>query len=202
MFRRRRYSCTRKIDNGSCVRVRGLNSGMEQRSRLGQHCSRSRSGHFEGGSVLHWPARRQWPRRAADRHIIQVVQDRRYVSFMRSYPNLIPLGPAAIRRITMRSNHFVRSNLRADGGSQRFVRRQNSRRALGRRLSSRDQQVSDHRAANRQSNQSTGRSCRRNAFNKSPMRWRSEYRARADGPIACASLNQSQPRRHAERQRA
>ena len=29
-----------------------------------------------------------------------MVQDRRYVSFMRSYPNLIPLGPAAIRRIT------------------------------------------------------------------------------------------------------
>jgi hypothetical protein len=27
------------------------------------------------------------------------VQDRRYVSFMRSYPNLIPLGAAAIHRI-------------------------------------------------------------------------------------------------------
>jgi hypothetical protein len=31
--------------------------------------------------------------------IIQVVQDRRWLSFMRSYPNLIPLGPAAIQRI-------------------------------------------------------------------------------------------------------
>ena len=31
--------------------------------------------------------------------IITVVQDRRYVSFMRSYPNLIPLGAAAIHRI-------------------------------------------------------------------------------------------------------
>ena len=59
-------------------------------------------GHFEGGTVLHW--------RAASRgggskgalltgDIITVVQDRRYVSFMRSYPNLIPLGPAAIHRI-------------------------------------------------------------------------------------------------------
>jgi hypothetical protein len=28
-----------------------------------------------------------------------VVQDRRYVSFMRSYPNLIPLGAAEINRI-------------------------------------------------------------------------------------------------------
>ena len=31
--------------------------------------------------------------------IIQVVQDRRYVSFMRSYPNLIPLGAAAVHHI-------------------------------------------------------------------------------------------------------
>jgi hypothetical protein len=31
--------------------------------------------------------------------IVTVVQDRRYVSFMRSYPNLIPLGPKAIHRI-------------------------------------------------------------------------------------------------------
>jgi hypothetical protein len=56
-------------------------------------------GHFEGGTVLHWPAG------ATDRgalltgDIVQVVQDRRYVSFMRSYPNLIPLGPDAIHCI-------------------------------------------------------------------------------------------------------
>ena len=31
--------------------------------------------------------------------IIQVVQDRRYISFMRSYPNLIPLGAPAINHI-------------------------------------------------------------------------------------------------------
>jgi hypothetical protein len=31
--------------------------------------------------------------------ILTVVQDRRYLSFMRSYPNLIPLGAAAIDRI-------------------------------------------------------------------------------------------------------
>src|SRR5260370_1051701 len=31
--------------------------------------------------------------------IITVVEDRRYVSFMRSYPNLIPLGAAAIHHI-------------------------------------------------------------------------------------------------------
>jgi hypothetical protein len=31
--------------------------------------------------------------------IITVVQDRRYVSFLRSYPNLIPLGASAIGHI-------------------------------------------------------------------------------------------------------
>jgi len=66
-------------------------------------------GHFEGGTVLHWPA--------ASRDggsigalltgdIITVVQDRRYVSFMRSYPNLIPLGAIAIRRIVERIEPF------------------------------------------------------------------------------------------------
>ncbi|MGE5213731.1 MAG: MBL fold metallo-hydrolase, partial [Nitrospirota bacterium] len=39
--------------------------------------------------------------------IIQVVQDRRYISFMRSYPNLIPLGPAAIHRIVKTIEPFA-----------------------------------------------------------------------------------------------
>ena len=59
-------------------------------------------GHFEGGTVLHWPAAsRGGESKGAllTGDIITVVQDRRYVSFMRSYPNLIPLGPAAIHRI-------------------------------------------------------------------------------------------------------
>jgi hypothetical protein len=56
-------------------------------------------GHFEGGTVLHWPtgANRKGALLTGD--IITVVQDRRYVSFLRSYPNLIPLGTSAIRRI-------------------------------------------------------------------------------------------------------
>jgi hypothetical protein len=56
-------------------------------------------GHFEGGTVLHWPAGANGKGALLTGDIIQVVQDRRYVSFMRSYPNLIPLGPAAINRI-------------------------------------------------------------------------------------------------------
>ena len=59
-------------------------------------------GHFEGGTVVHWPtASRGCGSKGAllTGDIIQVVQDRRFVSFMRSYPNLIPLGRIAIHRI-------------------------------------------------------------------------------------------------------
>jgi glyoxylase-like metal-dependent hydrolase (beta-lactamase superfamily II) len=59
-------------------------------------------GHFEGGTVLHWPTGADGNGTLLTGDIIQVVQDRRYVSFMRSYPNLIPLGPAAIHRILER----------------------------------------------------------------------------------------------------
>jgi glyoxylase-like metal-dependent hydrolase (beta-lactamase superfamily II) len=66
-------------------------------------------GHFEGGAVLHWPAasRGRGSKGALlTGDIIQVVQDRRYVSFMRSYPNLIPLGPTSIHRILERIEPF------------------------------------------------------------------------------------------------
>lgn len=56
-------------------------------------------GHFDGFQVLHWPAG------AAGKGVLLsgdqpfVCQDRKWVSFMWSYPNLIPLGPAAIRQV-------------------------------------------------------------------------------------------------------
>lgn len=56
-------------------------------------------GHFEGGSVLHWPAGANGNGALLTSDILTVVQDRRYLSFMRSYPNLIPLGAATIRHI-------------------------------------------------------------------------------------------------------
>ncbi len=56
-------------------------------------------GHFEGGTVLHWPAGAHGKGALLTSDILTVVQDRRYLSFMRSYPNLIPLGAAAIDRI-------------------------------------------------------------------------------------------------------
>jgi glyoxylase-like metal-dependent hydrolase (beta-lactamase superfamily II) len=63
-------------------------------------------GHFEGGTVLHWPAGASGKGALLTGDIITVVQDHRYVSFMRSYPNLIPLGPAAMRRIVERIEPF------------------------------------------------------------------------------------------------
>ncbi len=52
-------------------------------------------GHFAGGQVLHSAPRRALL--AGD--IVQVVQDRRWVSFMWSYPNLVPLPAATVRRM-------------------------------------------------------------------------------------------------------
>jgi glyoxylase-like metal-dependent hydrolase (beta-lactamase superfamily II) len=56
-------------------------------------------GHFPGATVLHW-------RNGADGRgallvgdIAMVAMDRRHVSFMYSYPDYIPLGATAVRRI-------------------------------------------------------------------------------------------------------
>ena len=56
-------------------------------------------GHFDGGTMLHWADGAGGKGALLSGDIIQVVPDRRHVSFMRSYPNLIPLSPGAVRRI-------------------------------------------------------------------------------------------------------
>jgi glyoxylase-like metal-dependent hydrolase (beta-lactamase superfamily II) len=56
-------------------------------------------GHFPGGTVLHWPAGATGKGALLTGDVIQVVPDRRWVSFMYSYPNYIPLNAAAVRRI-------------------------------------------------------------------------------------------------------
>lgn len=56
-------------------------------------------GHFEGGTVLHRAAVADNPAELFTGDVIAVCADRRHVTFMRSYPNFLPLGPAAIRRI-------------------------------------------------------------------------------------------------------
>jgi hypothetical protein len=56
-------------------------------------------GHFAGGTVLHWAdgAERRGALLSGD--IVQVIPDRRFVTFMRSYPNMIPLSAPAVERI-------------------------------------------------------------------------------------------------------
>jgi hypothetical protein len=53
-------------------------------------------GHFAGGTVLHWAAGANGRGALLSGDIVQVVADRRWVSFMRSYPNLIPLPPSTV----------------------------------------------------------------------------------------------------------
>jgi glyoxylase-like metal-dependent hydrolase (beta-lactamase superfamily II) len=53
-------------------------------------------GHFPGGAMLHWPAGAGGRGALLSGDIIQVVPDMRWVSFMYSYPNLIPLNAAAV----------------------------------------------------------------------------------------------------------
>jgi hypothetical protein len=56
-------------------------------------------GHFDGFQVLHWPAGGKGQGALLTGDQPQVCMDRRWVSFMYSYPNMIPLGPEAIERI-------------------------------------------------------------------------------------------------------
>ena len=56
-------------------------------------------GHFAGGTVLHWREGADGKGVILSGDILQVVSDRRYVSFMYSYPNLIPLPEKTVGRI-------------------------------------------------------------------------------------------------------
>src|SRR5215467_14458926 len=56
-------------------------------------------GHFAGGTVLHHPQGAGGRGALLAGDIIQVVQDRRWVSFMYSFPNYIPLAAAEVDRI-------------------------------------------------------------------------------------------------------
>ncbi|HVV89763.1 MAG TPA: MBL fold metallo-hydrolase [Solirubrobacterales bacterium] len=57
-------------------------------------------GHFAGGTVLHWPTGAGGRGALLSGDILQVVADRRWVGFMRSYPNLIPLPAAKVEAMT------------------------------------------------------------------------------------------------------
>lgn len=59
------------------------------------HCG----GHFAGSAVLHWDAGAQGRGVLLTGDTLQVVADTHCVSFMRSYPNMIPLPDAEVARI-------------------------------------------------------------------------------------------------------
>jgi glyoxylase-like metal-dependent hydrolase (beta-lactamase superfamily II) len=56
-------------------------------------------GHFDGSAVLHWSDGAEGRGALLVGDTITVVPDVRFVSFMRSYPNHIPLPAEAVRRI-------------------------------------------------------------------------------------------------------
>ena len=56
-------------------------------------------GHFAGGTVAHWPGGAERRGALLSGDIIQVVPDRRFVGFMYSYPNLIPLPLREVERV-------------------------------------------------------------------------------------------------------
>ena len=56
-------------------------------------------GHFDGSAVLHWAQGAGGRGALMVGDTMTVVQDRKHVSFMTSYPNLIPMSAAQVRRI-------------------------------------------------------------------------------------------------------
>ena len=56
-------------------------------------------GHFPGAQVLHWAPALEGRGILLTGDVVQVVPDRRWVSFMYSGPNLIPLAGHDVRRI-------------------------------------------------------------------------------------------------------
>ena len=68
-------------------------------------------GHFEGGTVLNWPAGADGRGALLTGDIIQLLPDARWVSFMRSYPNLIPLDARRVEGIVRAVEPFAYDRL-------------------------------------------------------------------------------------------
>jgi hypothetical protein len=56
-------------------------------------------GHFRGGTVLHWAAGAEGRGVVCSADIVKVNPDRKSFTFMRSYPNNIPLSEKGVRAI-------------------------------------------------------------------------------------------------------
>jgi glyoxylase-like metal-dependent hydrolase (beta-lactamase superfamily II) len=70
-------------------------------------------GHFPGGTVLHWADGAEGRGAILSGDIVQVAADLNRVSFLWSYPNMMPLSAATVRRIAdALAPWSVRSDLR------------------------------------------------------------------------------------------
>jgi hypothetical protein len=56
-------------------------------------------GHFEGGTVMHWASGAQGRGVVFSGDVLTVTTDRKWLSFMRSYPNFIPLSAREVEKI-------------------------------------------------------------------------------------------------------
>ena len=87
-------------------------------------------GHFDGAAVLHWPAGAGGSGVLLTGDTIMVVEDRRWVGFLWSYVNLVPLDPVAVTTIARRVGRFRFDRLYGGwwghavlGGADEVVRR-------------------------------------------------------------------------------
>jgi len=87
-------------------------------------------GHFPGSTVLHWAAGAGGRGVLLTGDTIYVVSDRRYASFMFSYPNLIPLPGSAVRGIISAIEPFAFDRLYG-AWSERVIR-QDAKQAVNR----------------------------------------------------------------------
>jgi glyoxylase-like metal-dependent hydrolase (beta-lactamase superfamily II) len=63
-------------------------------------------GHFAGGTVLHWPNGAGGRGALLSGDILMVASDRRFVSFMYSFPNYIPLSAVEVDRVVSTVEEF------------------------------------------------------------------------------------------------
>jgi glyoxylase-like metal-dependent hydrolase (beta-lactamase superfamily II) len=64
-------------------------------------------GHFEGGTVLHWTGGVEGSGVVCAGDILTVTTDRKWLSFMRSYPNFIPLSARTVQHIAAALKPFA-----------------------------------------------------------------------------------------------
>lgn len=64
-------------------------------------------GHFAGATVAHWPAGAEGRGVLLTGDILHVAADRRFLTFMYSYPNMIPLSAATVRRMVAAVEPFA-----------------------------------------------------------------------------------------------